>query len=133
MLQRICELPDGIDGLRAERKLTKRDCDEVFRPLLHDARRESRRVRLLYEFAPDFRGFTAGAAWEEARVGLNYLSQFERCAIVSDARTRAPRRSAGAAPGTSIRCARGRARLACSQNNSTPIASPDSRFRRSGR
>jgi hypothetical protein len=84
MLQRICELPDGIDGLRAERKLTKRDCDEVFRPLLHDARRESRRVRLLYEFAPDFRGFTAGAAWEEA-VALNYLSLFERCAIVSEA------------------------------------------------
>jgi hypothetical protein len=85
MLQRLCELPDGIDGLRAERKLTKRDCDEVFRPLLQDARRESRRVRLLYEFAPDFRGFTAGAAWEEARVGLNYLSLFERCAIVSEA------------------------------------------------
>jgi hypothetical protein len=85
MLQRICELPDGVDGLRAERKLTKRDCDEVFLPLLHDARRDNRRIRLLYELAPDFRGFTAGAAWEEARVGLNYLSLFERCAIVSEA------------------------------------------------
>jgi hypothetical protein len=85
MLQRICELPYGVDGLRAERDVTKRDCDEVLRPLLHAARRESRRVRLLYELAPDFRGFTASAAWEEARVGLSYLSLFERCAIVSEA------------------------------------------------
>jgi hypothetical protein len=83
VLKRLLEMPNGIDGLRAEGKVTKDDYEEVIRPLLHDARRDGRRIRLLYEFAPDFEGFTAGAAWQDARIGLQYLRLFERVAVVS--------------------------------------------------
>jgi hypothetical protein len=32
----------------------------------------------------DFDGFTAGAAWEDAKLGLHYMRLFEACAVVTD-------------------------------------------------
>jgi hypothetical protein len=84
MLESLRGLPDGIDGVRADGKVTKRDFDDVVLPLLQAARGDHRRIRLLYELAPSFDGFTAGAVWEDARVGLQYLRLLERCAIVSE-------------------------------------------------
>jgi SpoIIAA-like len=84
MLERLPELPAGIDGLCASGKVTQEDYEKVVLPLLEEARREGRRIRFLYHFGPAFTGFTAEAAWEDARLGLQYLRLFERCAIVSD-------------------------------------------------
>jgi hypothetical protein len=84
MLETLKDLPAGIDGLRAAGTVSKEDFDTVFRPLLETAHREGRRVRLLYQFAPEFTGFTAGAGLEDARLGLKYLRLFERCAVVTD-------------------------------------------------
>ena len=84
MLQRIPDLPPGIDGLRAVGTVTGHDYEEVALPLFHDARREGRRIRLVYQFGADFEGFTAGAVLRDARIGLRYLRLLERCAVVSD-------------------------------------------------
>ena len=86
MIDRLRDLPAGVDGLRARGKVTKEDYDAVVQPILDEARSEGRRIRLLYHIGPEFEGFTAGAAWEDARLGLRYLRLFERCAIVSDIR-----------------------------------------------
>jgi SpoIIAA-like len=84
MLQRLTDLPRGVEGLRAVGKLSKDDYEQVMEPLLDEARREGRRLRFLYQFGPEFEGFTAGAAWEDARIGLHSLRLFDGCAIVSD-------------------------------------------------
>jgi len=84
MLERLQDLPAGLTGLRAKGKVTKEDYAEVVHPLLEEARREGKRLRFFYEFGPEFEGFTAGAAWADARVGIHYLRLFERCAIVTD-------------------------------------------------
>jgi hypothetical protein len=84
MIERLRDLPAGVDGLRAKGKVTKQDYDTVLLPILDEARSHGRRIRLVYHFGPEFEGFTAGGAWEDARVGLRYLRLFERCAIVSD-------------------------------------------------
>ena len=84
MLKRLADLPKGIDAVRATGKITREDYDEVMRPLLQEARRDGRRVRLLYHFGPEFESFTPSAAWEDVRIGLQYLRLFERCAVVSD-------------------------------------------------
>jgi hypothetical protein len=60
------------------------DYDAVIRPALEEARRQGRRIRFLYALGPDFAGFTAGAAWADFRIGLQYLRLFERCAVVTD-------------------------------------------------
>ncbi len=84
MLERMQDLPAGIYGVRATGKVSKEDYDRIVAPLLEEARREGRRIRFLYHFAPGFAGFTASGAWEDAEIGLRYLRLFERCAIVSD-------------------------------------------------
>jgi hypothetical protein len=84
MLERIQDLPDELIGIRATGKVTRDDYQEVVVPALEEARREGRRIRFLFHFAPGFEGFTPGAAWEDLRVGWRYLRLFERCAVVSD-------------------------------------------------
>jgi hypothetical protein len=84
MLERIPNLPPGIDGIQARGRVLRKDYHDLILPLLEEARREGRRIRFLYQFAPDFDGFTPGAAWEDALVGLHYLHLFERCAVVAD-------------------------------------------------
>jgi len=84
MLERLKDLPRGIEGLKAVGTLSKEDYERTFEPLLDDARREGKRLRLLYQLGPDFDGFTAGAAWEDAKLGLRSLRLFDGCAIVTD-------------------------------------------------
>jgi hypothetical protein len=84
MLETLKDLPSGVDGVRATGTVSRDDYDAVFRPLLEAAHREGRRVRLLYQFAPEFTGFTPGAGLEDARLGLKYLRLFERCAVLTD-------------------------------------------------
>ncbi len=84
MIDRLLDLPPGVEGLRARGTVTREDYERVLEPILDDAHSQGRRIRLLYHFGSDFDGFTAGAAWEDARLGLRHLRLFERCAIVTD-------------------------------------------------
>ena len=58
MLERINDLSPGVIGLRAVGKVSKEDYEQVLEPILDDARREGRRIRFLYQFGPEFEGFT---------------------------------------------------------------------------
>jgi hypothetical protein len=84
MLEKLNDLPRGIDGLKAIGRITREDYDKVVEPILDAARRDGRRIRFLYELGADFDGFTPGAAWEDAKVGFRSLRLFDGCAIVSD-------------------------------------------------
>jgi hypothetical protein len=84
MLQSINDLPTGVWGLRAIGKVSRNDYEQVVRPALDEARRDGRRLRFVYHLGPEFDGFTPGGAWEDARIGLQYMRLFERCAIVTD-------------------------------------------------
>jgi SpoIIAA-like len=84
MLERLQELPAGIDGVKAVGRVSKDDYERVFDPLVAGARREGRRIRLLYQVGPEFEGFTPGAAWEDAKLGLASLRLFDGLAVVTD-------------------------------------------------
>ncbi|MCH0569042.1 STAS/SEC14 domain-containing protein [Streptomyces sp. MUM 136J] len=84
MLERLQDVPPGIDAVKAIGTVSRDDYAAVIEPLLDDARREGRRIRFLYEFGTEFRSFTPGAGWEDFKVGLGAMRQFEGCAIVSD-------------------------------------------------
>jgi SpoIIAA-like len=84
MIRSIQDLPQGIDGLDALGRVSKKDYDLCVVPLVEQARKERRRIRLLYRFGPDFDGFTAGGVVADAMVGLRNLRRFERCAVLSD-------------------------------------------------
>ena len=84
VLELLDNLPNGVTGVRATGTVTTDDYERVFKPLMEAAHREGRRVRLLYEVPPEFKGFTAGAGLEDMRMGMKYLRLFERCAVVTD-------------------------------------------------
>jgi hypothetical protein len=84
MFERLSGLPSGIEGLKVIGRLSREDYQQVLEPMLDAARREGRRIRLLYEIGPEYEGFTPGAAWEDMRMGLASLRLFEGCAVVSD-------------------------------------------------
>jgi len=84
VLRRLADLPDGVDGVDAVGTVSKDDYDRFLEPILDAARREGRRIRFLYRVGPEFEGFTVGAAWEDARIGMRFLRVFEGCAVVSD-------------------------------------------------
>lgn len=84
MLEKLTDVPVGIEAVRAVGTVSKDDYQQVLEPLVDQARNEGRRLRFMYQIGPDFEGFTAGAAWEDARLGLQSLRMFDGCAIVSD-------------------------------------------------
>ncbi len=84
MLEKVKDLPNGIDGLKAVGKISKEDYEQVCVPIMEEARREGRRLRFLYQLGPEFTGFTPGAAWEDAKIGLQSMRLFDGCAIVTD-------------------------------------------------
>jgi hypothetical protein len=84
LLERLKDLPSGIEGVNAIGKISKEDYEQVFVPLFDEIRREGRRIRLLYQFGSEFESFTPGAAWEDAKIGLHSMRLFDGCAVVTD-------------------------------------------------
>lgn len=96
MLRELSGLPPGVHGLQAVGTVTATDYRRVFAPMVDRARRSRSRMRLLYQFGPDFRGITPGALWADTRLGLHYVRILDGCAVVSDIDwVRAPARGIG--------------------------------------
>ena len=84
MLQSI-EMPrDDMVGFEAKGKVTAEDYQSILHPLVDDARAQGRRIRFLFHLGRDFEGFTAGAGWEDFKLGFRHMRTFERCAVVTD-------------------------------------------------
>jgi hypothetical protein len=89
MLERIPDVPDGIDGFTAVGKVTGDDYEQTVEPLLDEARRQGRRLRLLLQFGPEYEGFTAGAVWGKTEAWRHYpslLRMIDGYAVVTDIR-----------------------------------------------
>lgn len=89
MLEKITDVPDGIDAYRAVGKLTGEDYGRTVDPLLDQARREGRRLRLLVQLGPEYEGFTPDAVWGKTETWRHYpslLRMIDGYAIVTDVR-----------------------------------------------
>ena len=84
MLEKLTDVPEGVVAVRAVGMVSREDYEKVLEPLIDEARSGGHRIRFLYQVGPEFEGFTPGAAWEDAKVGLRYLRSFAACAVVTD-------------------------------------------------
>ncbi len=84
MIERIIDLPDRVLGFKASGEVTADDYREVLVPTLEAKLTKQEKVRLLYVLGEGFKGYTGGAAWEDAKVGMKHLTAFERIAVVTD-------------------------------------------------
>ena len=84
MIEVMTDLPERVLGLKASGEVTAEDYRTVLVPAVEAQLTRHEKVRLLYVFGDEFKGYTGGAAWEDAKVGMKHLTSFERVAIVTD-------------------------------------------------
>jgi hypothetical protein len=68
----------------AHGKVTREDYEKILIPAVEAVLMTHKKVRLLYQLAPDFAGFTASAIWDDAKLSLAHISAFEAVAVVTD-------------------------------------------------
>ena len=84
MINLLPNLPAGVVGIIASGEVTANDYESVIIPAVEGALKEHDKVRFLYQLGPDFTGFTAGALWDDMKVGMAHFKAWERIAIVTD-------------------------------------------------
>lgn len=84
MIELLSDLPDTIVGIAASGYISTVDYETVLVPAVEAALRKRDKVRLLYVLSSDFTGFTPGAMWEDAKLGMSHFSAWEKIAVVTD-------------------------------------------------
>ena len=79
MIKIIKDLPDNVVGIVAQGRVTNAECANILRPVIEDSLKHDK-VRLYYEIGSRF----PGAAWEDLRIGIEHIPQWERVAVVTD-------------------------------------------------
>ncbi len=84
MITKLPGLPENILGFEAKGELTAKDYENVLIPEVEKVLEKYKKVRLLYYLGPEFEGFTAGAVWDDAKIGLKHLLAWDKVALVTD-------------------------------------------------
>lgn len=84
MVEWIPGLPDGVLGFEAKGTVTADDYESVIIPAVEASLSRHGKIRFLYHLGADFSGFEAAAAWDDAKLGLKHLGDWERMAVVTD-------------------------------------------------
>ena len=72
----------NVLGVRAREKLTAEDYEQAWIPRLVKLIEEYGRVRVLLFMGDDFGGWEIGAAWDDAKFGVQYGGKCEKIAVV---------------------------------------------------
>jgi hypothetical protein len=84
----VIRVLDGLSanvlGVEAIGKVTDEDYETVLVPAVREKRAAHERLRFLYVLGDDFDGWTMGAMWDDAKLGLKDPKAWEKIAIVSD-------------------------------------------------
>jgi len=84
MIEILADTPENVLAIRASGKVTAEDYDHTLVPALEQRLQVRDKIRMFYELGPETTGFSAGAMWEDAKVGIRHLTAFEKIAVVSD-------------------------------------------------
>lgn len=84
MITRYDDVPGKVAAFRASGDVTADDYEKVLIPTVKEKLGQHKKISLLYHLDPEFTGFTAGAMWDDARIGFGHLAQWDRIALVSD-------------------------------------------------
>ncbi len=73
MIERIPDLPDNVIGFVASGQVTAGDYESVVIPAIESALKTQGNVRTLYQLGPAFTEFSAGAMWDDMKLGMAHL------------------------------------------------------------
>jgi len=83
MIERI-DAPEGVVAFKAVGTVEAEDYGSVLRPAVQGAMAGGKKVRIVFVLGPEFSGYSAGAAWEDAKLWAPHLTGWDRCAVVTD-------------------------------------------------
>jgi hypothetical protein len=84
MIELEPDLPAHVVVATAHDTVDGHDYDDVLVPAVEAATAGDAKARLLYVLADDFEGYTASAALDDTRIGVQHWGDFERIGLVSD-------------------------------------------------
>ncbi len=84
MIEMLGAFPPNVVACRASGRVGASDYDDVLIPSVERALAANAKIRCYYELGADFEGFGLGALWEDARVGVEHFTRWERVAVVAD-------------------------------------------------
>ncbi|MBU1700683.1 MAG: STAS/SEC14 domain-containing protein [Candidatus Eisenbacteria bacterium] len=84
MIKLLANLPDDVVGISASGEIDAKDYETVLIPAIESALLRHKRIRVLYQLTPEFTGFTSGAMWDDAKLGLAHWKAWERITVVTD-------------------------------------------------
>ncbi|HMK10244.1 MAG TPA: STAS/SEC14 domain-containing protein [Acidimicrobiales bacterium] len=83
MLERI-DSPDNVLAVRALGHIDEVDYERVLEPAVQEMLEAHGELRFVYVLGDEFEGYTAGAAWEDTKLGFGHLHKWKRCAVVTN-------------------------------------------------
>ncbi|WP_026073240.1 STAS/SEC14 domain-containing protein [Nodosilinea nodulosa] len=84
MIELIPGLPNHILAMTAHGQVTGEDYETVLIPAVEARLKQHEKIRLLYQLGADFTAFNIEAMWDDAKVGLQHLTAWEKIAVVTD-------------------------------------------------
>lgn len=84
MIELLPNLPDNIVGFSASGKVTADDYETVIIPAIEASFSKYQQIRVIYQLGSAFTGFSAGAMWDDMKVGLSHFKRWEKVALVTD-------------------------------------------------
>ena len=84
MLERMQGLPDNVLGFEAKGEVTGADYESVLIPAVEEMFSRQKSLRFMYCLGDEFTGFDVKAIWDDAKVGLQHLTAWERVAVVTN-------------------------------------------------
>jgi hypothetical protein len=84
MINLLTDLPPNVLGIEAVGHVSAEDYREVLEPAVEKALAGHDKLRLLYVLGEEFEGYSAGAAWEDTKLGIGHWNAWERIAVVTD-------------------------------------------------
>ncbi len=80
----INDMPDDVLAIKATGQITSRDYEQTLMPLMEKKLKDHKKLKMLFYAGPDFEGYSAGAMWDDAKLGLMHFTDFSKIAVVTD-------------------------------------------------
>jgi len=84
MIKVIDGLPDNIVGVTFSGNVSGEDYENVFLPMIQAAVVKHDKIRVLYHLDESFESYNFKAMFDDAKIGFEYWSSFEKIAVVSN-------------------------------------------------
>lgn len=82
MIKQLNDAPPGVIGFEVAGRIEAEDYRDVVLPALERAAQNGE-VRFVI-IMPEFHGMSAGAVWQDLKIGIEHLRAWKRIAVVTD-------------------------------------------------